>query len=224
MNMLIGLCSGAALAAGIAIINYYQERNTFISEFSDLVEEFYVVCSKLQYLYLRADADLLAEYYREEYLNRQISETSKRNTARDNLLKSYKEKDPECNEHLRFAEDTDTIEEELDSVVKSYCAVANYDFSKIERILKKESFIFPNGEKNIRIRTVYDYIKTLHSNIQSRVDYWTEFSAKDNLVVCISRFQTEIFDNVERHKNIVFLPPKNKAVVDIQDLLLKLNQ
>lgn len=223
VNLLIGLCSGAVLAAGIAIINYFQERNTFISEFSDLVEDFYNVCSKLQYLYLRADVDLLAAYYREEYCNQKVLGVSKSNAARDRLLKSYKEKDPKCDEYICFTEDTETIKTELDSVVKSYCAVAFFDFSKIDRILKKGSFIFPKGKKETQIKAVFDYVKKLHSDTGNNMNYWTEFAARDNLIVSLCRFQSTIFDKVERQGNVIFVPPKNKAIADIQELLLKLN-
>lgn len=224
INLLIGICTGAFLSLLIARINYSSEKEKFIMEFSNLVEDFYTVCSGLQYLYLRGDIDLLAAYYREEYMNQKVPEAAKKHTAHDNLLRSYKEKNQDCNEYICFAEDTDTVNEDLDFITKSYSSVKEFDFSRIERLLRKKDFIIPNNKKERQIKEIYDYIEKLYHEIVSKVEYWNAFCAKDNLVVEICRFQEQIFDDVKVCGTAVFLPPKNIAVDKIKEMLSSINQ
>lgn len=224
VNICVGICTGSFLSICVAWINYTAEREKFIVEFSNLVEDFYTICSKLQYLYIRGEADLLAAYYREECANKKLSEVFERHTAKDRLLRSYKEKDPECYENMRLLEDTNTIDRDINHVIESYYAVSNFDFSKIERILKKGSFILPHSKTPKQINAVYSYIKKLYSGIADKVEYWRDFDATHNLIVEICRFQPQIFADPERCGCATILPPQNKAVDEIKKLLSTLNQ
>ncbi len=223
INIMIGVCSGSLLSFCTSWINYSSEKEKFIVEFSNLVEDFYTICGKLQYLYIRGDADLLAAYYREECANKKVPGVSERHVARDNLLRAYKEKDPKCSEYMRLSEDIDTVDEEIDSVIESYYAVSSFDFSKIERILKKKAFILSNNRREKQIEAVYDYIRKLHCDITDRVWYWKEFDAKYNLIVEICRFQPQVFDDIERYSSVISLPPRNRAVDEIKELLSTLS-
>jgi len=223
INIMIGICSGSLLSVCTSWINYSSEKEKFIVEFSNLVEDFYTICDKLQYLYICGDADLLAAYYREECANKKMPGASERHVARDSLLKSYKRKDPKCSGHMRLLEDIDTVDGEMGGVIEGYYAVSNFDFSKVERILKKKAFILSNSRREKQIEAVYDYIKKLYSDITDKVGYWREFDAKYNLIVEICRFQPQVFDDVERHGNMILLPPRNRAVEEIKELLSTLS-
>lgn len=224
INTLTGICTGAFLSLLIARINYSAEKEKFIIEFSNLVEDFYTVCNELQYLYIRGDATLLAAYYREEYMNQKRPEVSKKHIARDNLLRSYKMNDKDCYEYMCLAEDSDTVDNELDSIVKNYNAVKEFDFSRIERILRRKNFIIPNNKEEQRIKEIYSYIENLYHEIEGKVEYWSEFCAKDELIIEIYRFQKSIFGNVKTCGTVIFLPPDNIAVNKIKEMLLSLNQ
>lgn len=224
INILIGVCTGAFLSLFIALINYFAEKEKFIMEFSNLVQDFYTVCNHLQYLYLRGDVDLLAAYYQEKYMNQKARSTPKKHIVQDKLLRSYKEKDPDCNEHMRLSEDEDTIGEELDSIIKSYGCVEQFDFSRIERTLKRKDFIIQNGKKEKQIESIYSYIEKLYYDIKGKVGYWNEFCSEDHLIVEIHRFQSQIFGEIKRSGSVVFLPPDNIAVEEIRKMLSALNQ
>lgn len=224
VNFCVGICTGTFLSFCMAWINYVAEREKCIVEFSNLVEDFYTICSKLQYLYIRGEGDLLAAYYREECANKEFSKVLEKHTAKDRLLQSYKEKDPECDENMRLLEDTDTIDREINRVIESYYAVSSFDFSKIERILKKKSFILPHNKTSKQIDAVYSYIKELYSAIVDKVEYWRDFDAPYNLIVGICQFQPRVFADLERYGNVTFLPPQNKVVNEIKELLSTLKQ
>lgn len=223
INILTGVCTGAFLSLFIALINYSAEKEKFIMEFSNLVEDFYTVCNHLQYLYLRGDVDLLAAYYQEKYMNQKVRGATKKHIAQDKLLRSYKEKDPNCNVYICLAKDEDVIDDELDTILKSYGCVEQFDFSRIERTLKRKDFIIQNGKKEKQIESIYNYIKKLYYDIKGKVGYWNEFCSENHLIVEIYRFQSQIFGKIKRSGSVVFLPPDNIAVEEIRKMLSALN-
>lgn len=227
VNLLIGVCSGAILAILTSWINYSSAKDKFITEFSEMCEDFCTALYKLPYLYFEADANLWAAYYCENCRNKLSSKSNddgnSHGPAYIKLLDWYRLQYPQSEPELLLNRKKTEIDDSLSLVFKSYHEFVGFNFCAIERIMKTHSFIRCYSQQEGKVQEIFSYAQTNFDSIKSKVSYMQDFNALSNMIVQINKLQIAVFDGVKKSESVVFLPPTNKIEEHIRKLLRELN-
>ena len=214
INLLMGIMTGASLSLAIAIITYSYEREKYIDDVCYFANEFISVLKKINFLYLRGDVSCIARYWSSSKYDLESL-----NSEKEELIKSYKKIFPESNPEMLFFIDYNKIENDLTNVIKSYSMVTGFNINFVKRLKSQNTFFIKNCNTSKNINTLFDYIQDTYTLISNKIEYMNAFNAINNLIVETNLLQKEIFENVVEINGVSYLPPKNKKIKELEDIL-----
>ena len=214
INAGLGVFTGAILSAGIANISYQYQKKKYIDDCCAYLNLFVQKLSKLKYLHLLIDIDLLCRFY--NAAENKI-DSNLRDKVNEEIREWYKANCPDASpDILRFQDDEH--EKEIPEVIASYNEFLQFHISNIEALLVQRDSRFKNTKVNRDLENAINHIRALYRTIEESLDYMKQFGSKANQLKILDNLQKVIFDEVEHIGSVVLLPPQNKEVMVIEAL------
>lgn len=208
INIGLGVFTGAILSSGIARISYQYQKKKYIDDCCEYLTLFAKKLSKVKYLYLLIDMDLLCRWNDaiDKEFDLKLSDEIKRE-----MLRWYKSNCPDISPEILCSQDL-AREKELPKIIESYNEFLQFDISNIEALLAQRDPQFKNTKVNRALENAMNHIRVLYGTIEESLEHMVQFGSKANQLKTIDKLQKVIFDEVEHVGSIVLLPPQNKEV------------
>lgn len=208
INIGLGVFTGAILSAGIARISYQYQKKKYIDDCCEYLTLFAKKLSKVEYLYLLIDIDLLCRW--NDAIARKFDLTLADEIKRE-MLRWYKSNYPDISAEILCSQDF-AREKELPKIIESYNEFLQFDISNIEALLAQRDSQFKKTKVNGTLENAMKHIRVIYGTIEDSLKYMIQFSSKANQLKTIDKLQKVIFDEVEQVGSVVLLPPQNKEV------------
>lgn len=214
VNIGLGVFTGAGLSAGMAYISYQYQKQKYIDDCCEYLGAFLQKLSKLKYLHLVIDVNLLCHFYnaKESKLDSNLTDE-----INGEIKKWYKANYPDASpEFLRFKDFEHA--KEISEVIVSYYEFLQFDILKADTLLAERDPHFKKAAENSEIENALNHIKTLYETVNECLDYMKQFSSMANQLKVIDKLQKDIFEKVKYIGSTTLLPPQNKEFQIIETM------